>query len=539
MVKGMKALLVQPPIEDFYDTSIRTYPLGLLYLATAIRHIADVTILDARTAKKPHPVRHYAFPELEEFYRDNRYTPFSFFSRYSRFGLSESAIRDAIRRERPDLVGIASMCSAYEQQAVEVARIAKEVNPDTVTVMGGIHATLFPARLLSCPEIDYCVRGEGETPLFKLISSLSGRHKSPEEIEGLCFKKTAGFHIANTHVETSIDALPHRRLLDGERYRINKRRYTFFLTSRGCPFSCAFCGKPHVPYRRRRLAAIEEEMAECGRLGIEAIDFEDDMLNLDKEFFTRMLRLLVGRGFTLSAMNGIYPATMDIPTLHLMSDAGFKRLNFSLVDIFDPVIQAQKRRSHGEFLRLLPYLEASPFLTEVHFIIGLPGQTPENVIETLLFLMEKRLLLGPSVFYPAPGSRLYEERRPGEGDIDPIFMRSSVMLPVNPLFPRPVTYTLVKLVRFINYVKGLADRRTGIERLSDLADGNGTGGDDKREKSIVRHLLENKEFIAYDTKRQGFVREPHDPELVRLFFRRAKGMRVKSYRTGESVLIDV
>ncbi len=45
----MKVLLVQPPIEDFYDTSIRTYPLSLLYIATKIKDICDVSIVDFRS----------------------------------------------------------------------------------------------------------------------------------------------------------------------------------------------------------------------------------------------------------------------------------------------------------------------------------------------------------------------------------------------------------------------------------------------------------------------------------------------------------
>lgn len=534
----MKVLLVQPPIEDFYDTSIRTYPLGLLYLATKIRNIADVTIFDARTTKRPGRLNGHTFPELEEFYRENIRTPFSFFSRYSRFGLSTTAIRDVIRRESPDLIGVASMCSAYEQQALEVARIAKEVNREIVTVMGGVHATAFPARLLSHPEIDYCIRGEGETPLFKLISSFSVRGGG-EGIRGLCFKQAGEFRITDINVETNIDVVPDRSLVDGDRYRINGKPYTFFLTSRGCPFNCAFCGKPHIPYRKRAPAAVEEEIARCEGLGIKAIDFEDDMLNLDKEFFTGILRLLAGRDLTLSAMNGIYPATMDIPTLRLMYDAGFRRLNFSLVDVSESVIHAQKRTSHAAFLPLLPYLEDSPFLTEVHFIIGLPGQSPSNLLDTLLFLMEKRLLLGPSIFYPAPGSRLYEERFDENRPIEPEFMRSSVMLPVNPFFPRLVTYTFIKLVRFINYVKAIVDGEAGISRLSDLVGSKQVAPDKGTDGTVVAHLLRNNEFIGYDKQRRGFVREPQDSGLVRLFFQRAKGMRIKGYKAGKSLIIDV
>ena len=46
----MKILLIQPPVEDFYQTSLRTLPVGLLYLAASLRCAGiDVEILDLRT----------------------------------------------------------------------------------------------------------------------------------------------------------------------------------------------------------------------------------------------------------------------------------------------------------------------------------------------------------------------------------------------------------------------------------------------------------------------------------------------------------
>ncbi len=187
------------------------------------------------------------------------------------------------------------------------------------------------------------------------------------------------------------------------------------------------------------------------------------MLNLDKPFFAAVLELFVDRGITLSAMNGIYPANMDMFTLGLMYRAGFRRLNFSLVDLSESVLVTQGRTAQGSFVQLLPSLDRSPFLVEVHFIIGLPGQRPTDLLDTLCFLMGQRLLLGPSIFYLSPGSPASASIEDA-GSVPLQWMRSSVMLPLNPLFPRTVTYTFVKLVRFINHVKQLLDRHDGIDR---------------------------------------------------------------------------
>jgi radical SAM superfamily enzyme YgiQ (UPF0313 family) len=533
----MKVLLVQPPIEDFYDTSIRTYPLGLLYLATSLEGTAEVVLLDARTGCKPRRLGGHEFHELEPFYKEGSYTPFSFFSHYRRFGLTFTEIKQAIEKEKPDVVGIASMCSAYERQALEVAMVAKEASREIVTVMGGIHPTLFPGRLLSHRDVDYCVRGEGETPFFELVSALShGTMEARRHIRGLCFKERGRFHLSDPNVESDINLLPARQFLDADRYRISKKRYTFFLTSRGCPFSCGFCGKPQVPYRKRSIGSIGEEIDACAALGIEAIDFEDDMLNLDKSFFTAVLELFVGRGITLSAMNGIYPANMDAATLKSMYRAGFRRLNFSLVDLSESILATQGRTTQRSFVQLLPSLDHSPFLVEVHFIIGLPGQRPTDLLDTLCFLMGQRLLLGPSIFYFSPGSPASLSLDPA-GEIPLQSMRSSAMLPLNPLFPRTVTYTFVKLVRFINYVKQLLDRHDGITASRDLLTAEAVAGDGRRQM-IFERLLADKRFVYYDTEQGRMADEPVDHGLVRTFFERARGARIKGYRTGKTLVMD-
>ncbi len=221
----MKVLLVQPPVEDFYDTSIRTYPLALLYVAARVRDIADVTVLDARTGCKPRVLTN-PFPDLDTFYRPDIYTPFSFFGRYYRFGLGYDDIRREIAAQQPDVVGIASMCSAYERQARDTAKAAKEISREIVTVMGGTHATIFPDRLLADPNVDYCVRGEGETPFFELVQQLKAGQVPAGHIRGLCYRDGTGMHISAPHVEKDLDVIPARDLVAADRYRIGRRKYT-------------------------------------------------------------------------------------------------------------------------------------------------------------------------------------------------------------------------------------------------------------------------------------------------------------------------
>ncbi len=535
----MKVLLIQPPVEDFYNTSIRTYPLQLLYLATKVKGICDVSVVDLKTNRKPKVIPESPFPELGAYYKAGVYTPLSLFTGYYRFGESSETIERLIRQGEPDLVAVSSLFTAYYAQAIEVAGIAKEVSKDIITVMGGTHPTVFPEATLDSPYVDYIIRGEGETPFFQLIDSLrAGECSSREGIPGLCFKSRDGsVHISDVHFEKDIDPAPDRTFLNRADYLIRKKPYTFFLTSRGCPFHCSFCGKPPVPYRKRSIGSIERELKECLSLGIQAIDFEDDMLTFDPVLFNKVLDFLEGKGLTLSAMNGIYAESLTESTLERMSAAGFRRLNFSLVDIHSSVAKDQKRHLPARFLQLLPFLEASSFLTETHFIIGLPGQKPEDVMETLIFLMDKRLLPGPSIFYLAPGSSLFGSAADGDAGGYMRF-RSSYMAESNPLFPRPVTYTFMKLTRLINFVKGCLDREPSLNRLSDLSEFL-KGSKEGIDKEILGTLLQEKRLIAYDVGKRLFVEEPQDKDLLKHFFRKAKGARIKGFKTSNSLIVDV
>ncbi len=535
----MKVLLVQPPVEDFYDTGIRTYPLALLYLATKIKNICDVSIVDLRTDIKPIILKDNPFPDLKEYYKKDIYTPLSLFGRYYRFGYTREKIKELIASRRPDIVGISSLFTTYSAEAMEIATICKEIDDSIITVMGGTHPTIFPEYVLKSSSVDFVIRGEGETPFFELISVLkSGENSRLSCIPGLCTKKDDKSFVTDINIESNIDMVPDRKFLDSSSYRIGRKNYTFFLASRGCPFQCDFCGKPPVIYRKRNPISIHEEIQACMDINIQSIDFEDDMLTLDKTYFNEVLNLFNGKGLTLSAMNGIYSESLDTKMLDNMFKSGFRRLNFSLVDIDRSVIDKEHRFYSENFLRLLPWIESSAFLVETHFIIGLPGQKPESVIDMLVFLMGKRLLLGPSIFYLAPNTPIFDNLFNNIHDVDVKSLRSSFMFPVNSLFQRGVTYTLIKLVRFINLVKHIIDKESGMESLSEIP-AIFSGKNASIDKHIITKFLKDQRLIAYDINKKMFYEERQDNGIINHFFREAKGKIIKGFKTSNSLTFDV
>jgi len=171
----MKVLLIQPPVQDFYDTDVRLQPIGLVYLKAAVgKHLPDVEIIlkdyhagcSRRTVAIPQELAY-----LTEYYPVADKSPFSTFHQYYHFGKSFDDIETKIAELQPDVVGISSLFTPYCRETLEVAARVKK-RTDAVVVMGGSHASAVPESLLASPHVDYVIRGEGERALVELLRYL-------------------------------------------------------------------------------------------------------------------------------------------------------------------------------------------------------------------------------------------------------------------------------------------------------------------------------------------------------------------------------
>src|SRR5215471_20962879 len=161
----MKVLLIQPPVQDFYDTDVRLQPIGLCYLKAAVnKYLPEVELIikdyhggwGRKTVKIPKQLRY-----LTDYYPTADKSPFSTFHQYYHFGRPFDEIETEIAEVQPDVVGISSLFTPYYREVLEVAaRIKKQTR--AIVIVGGSHASATPAALLSSPHVDFVIRGEGE-----------------------------------------------------------------------------------------------------------------------------------------------------------------------------------------------------------------------------------------------------------------------------------------------------------------------------------------------------------------------------------------
>lgn len=517
----MKVLLIQPPLSDFYHTIIRSYPLSLLLIASNISKNFELKILNCRLGRVK-KIKNEDFKELDIFYYENKISPFSLFKGYKYYGLEKKEIIDTIKNFNPEVIGISSNFSAHFFETKNLIKDIKSSYKNAKIVLGGAHPTIFPEEVLKDENVDFLIRGEGETPFNLLLNSFK-ENISFEKIKGLCYKKNGKIFINEINIEKSIDFIPRRDLIDKNAYKWGGSYFSQFLTSRGCPFSCAFCGKIKTPFRKRNLNSMLEEIETLERENIKFLSLEDEVLGLDAEHFKKTLELFKEKDFKLSCMNGIYLGVLKKEFLKEMEKAGFVKINISLVDISKELLIKEKR-NFFDLVKILDEIESYPFLFEIHYIIGMLGQKIENIFETMEYIMEKRALLAPSVYYLAPSSKEFKNYYKGENFK---YFRSSSLYPYNN-FNQKTLYTLLILARFINYIKMKIDKFE-INFLEDLLDIS----KDEIEKEILKKLLKENKFYFYDKNLKFFKEEPIETELANYFIKKIKGKKIKGYKKGK------
>ncbi len=503
----MKILLLQPPVQDFYDTDIRLQPLGLCMLKAAVRRAlpdVSVNVVDFHHGRGK---RQIPFPPefsyLKDYYCFPDASPFSTFHRYMHFGAAFEDVGREVAKEAPDLVGISSLFSPYHREAAACAREIKR-RIDVPVVMGGPHVSACPGAVLSDPNVDFIIAGEAERAFVELIGALCSG--SPHEtIPGLGFKKGRNRILNPPAANDRFDTLPIADLsdLDPRRYTLGKRPLCFVTTTRGCPHRCAFCSVHRTftgGFQRRTPEAVLDEMAQRFSEGYRAFDFEDDNLTFHRKDFLRLLSLVIDRWkpgeIRLTAMNGVSYLSLDREVLGRMRQAGFADLNLSLVSADKESLAAVNRPHTPEkFKAVVEEAHALGFRIVAYQIVGLPFEKRDQMLRTMATLARLPLLIGASIFYRTPGSPLAAALEP-PSERDCFLARSTAMAVEGPGFVRDDLYTLFISARIINFIKGLPVDTGGLSLKEALRSAEETRRGRIGAELLTRLLDENRLYAA-------------------------------------------
>jgi radical SAM superfamily enzyme YgiQ (UPF0313 family) len=503
----MKILLIQPPIQNFYDTDIRLQPLGLCMLKAAAKKFLPHIQVTVRDYHQGHGRKTIPLPAelsyLREYFRYPDTSPFSTFLHYYHFGASFEEIAKDVAHEKPDLVGISSLFSPYHREALACAReIKKRLN--IPVLMGGSHVSAAPLSVLNDSSVDFIIRGEGERPFVEFLKAWEAGLPM-ESVPNLGFKRN-GEPVLNPMAENfTLDDLPLADFSDLslDRYLFEKKPLCFITTSRSCPHRCTFCSV-HLTFgdefRRRSPDNVLSEIRQRYSEGYRVFDFEDDNLSFSKEDLKTILNALIAefpaKDLHLAAMNGLSYLSLDGEILELMKRAGFRNLNISLVSANADVL-ARLKRPHtlGKYLDVVHQAHSLGFDIVSYQILGIPYETLDDMVDTMALMASLPVLIGASIFYLTPGCPIAAEF-PEMTESDIFKARSTAMAIETDQFRRDDLYTLFITARIINFLKGLRLKEMNVTLQEALTEAKSAGYREKLGAQLLRKLLDERRLYA-------------------------------------------
>jgi len=121
-------------------------------------------------------------------------------------------------------------------KVLAIAERIKAHDPEVKIILGGPEVAYRQKQvLMTYPFVDYVISGEGEVPFSRLLSSIS--HGTCERIEGVSMRNGEEYTVSAPYEMQCDPPTPYT----DEYFSALKSRISYIETSRGCPFSCAYC----------------------------------------------------------------------------------------------------------------------------------------------------------------------------------------------------------------------------------------------------------------------------------------------------------
>ena len=319
-----------------------------------------------------------------------------------------------------DIVGLTAMTPTISN-AISISHHIKRTNHCPTIILGGAHATLLPAETLAAaPEIDFIVRGEGEETVVKLLHALEG-NLSLDNVPGITYRKD-GEVISTEREATSIDMnslpFPAYHLLSEYKYRPHPPHgltmpFMAIVTSRGCPYRCAYCSKPIFGSKFRAQSperVVEEINYLKERFNIKEIAFYDDVFTLDKKRAHDIAEGIINKGIKISWTCETRVNLVEKELLAHMKEAGCYAVAYGIESASPEILEIiHKDISPGQVEEAVRITREVGIQTIGYLMIGSPGETPETIGKTIEFAKNLRLDFAQfSVTTPFPATELYE-----------------------------------------------------------------------------------------------------------------------------------
>jgi radical SAM superfamily enzyme YgiQ (UPF0313 family) len=333
------------------------------------------------------------------------------------FEPSIDGIVEAVSRSDAAVVG-AYTTFLNRKNALRVGKAARARG--AFAIAGGPDANVEPEIYLD-EAFDAVVLGEGEVTTLQLLSILS-KGGQWQGIAGLAWME--GDRMARGPARDPIADLdtiefPARRLADVEEYaRQWRKRHGRFglsvMSSRGCPYNCAFCSRPVFGrnVRRRSVTNVVEELKEIRHIhGADVVRFADDILPLDRQWMMDLLAAIKEADLGLEFECLARADLVDEEMLNAMAQVGFRKVLYGVESGSDSVLKAMtKGQTREQVMRATTLTRQAGMVQHWFLMFGYPGETLEDVERTLDAVLDVAPeSISTTVAYPIKGTPLHDQ----------------------------------------------------------------------------------------------------------------------------------
>jgi len=396
-----RILLVNPWIHDFAAYDFWSKPLGILYLASILRyHGFDVLYMDcldrfhprirsthlhARYGRGPYLKTKIPTPNgLADVARN-----------FSRYGIDPSWFReDLLRIPVPDMILVTSLMTYWYPGVQETIGVLKETFTNVPVILGGIYATLCSEHAQKNSGADKVVKGMAEASILSLAADMTGysvdRKFDPD--------------LLDTYPFPAFDLQ-------------SQVAYVPLLTSKGCPFSCAYCAS-HFLHPGRLVRSAESVLEEI-RFWNRAYDVRDFVI-YDDAFLTDadhhaipLLEKIISSGLDLRfhTPNAVHIRGMTKTVATLLFRAGFKTLRLGLeTSAFENRKELDGKVTADEFSMAISLLKEAGFEKNqigAYLLAGLPGQKRASIEESIAAVRQFQIAPVIAYYSPIPHTALW------------------------------------------------------------------------------------------------------------------------------------
>ncbi len=416
-------LLINPWIHDFAAFDFWAKPLGLLQLAAILRengtHISYIDCLD-RFHPRLKTASHHGRQGRGAYQKTKLPNPPGLKDvprQYSRYGIPISWFReDLTQLSQPDFVLVTSLMTYWYPGVQEVIQEVKAKWPDVQVILGGIYANLCRNHARDYSGADVVVSASETGHVLDALAT------------------ETGLDLMSGIDPQSLDTSPYPA------YDLQSGvPYIPLLTSRGCPYACAYCASHFLfaGYQRRSPESVVAEIQHWHQaFGVVDFAFYDDALLVNTEkhiipILEKVVSLEVPTRF--HTPNALHAKAIDNRMAKLMARAGFETIRLGIETAeFDNRAHLDQKVNQEDFVISVQALQKAGYNQKqigAYILVGMPGQSVSAVEKTIQVVKSAGATPIMAHYSPIPHTALWPEAVASSRydlESDPIFTNNAI-----------------------------------------------------------------------------------------------------------------